>query len=88
MIELQRRADSPEADAIEEQLRDLVVAHKVLVVDDAEGSATDLPVIRDGDVIACGANIPAFLDQLTRDMAEWSRFQSDACYIEDDGTVC
>jgi len=45
-------------------------------------------VIRDGKTTARGPDIPAFLDQLTRDMAEWSRFQSDACYIEDDGTVC
>jgi len=87
MIELQRTADSPTADDIEERLRDLVVAHKVVVVD-AEGPAADLPVISDGKLTARGAEIPGFLDQLTRDMAEWSRFQSDACYIEDDGTVC
>lgn len=86
MIELQRSADSPEADDIEDRLRDLVVAHKVVVVD---ADATDaLPVIRDGGITARGSDIPAFLDQLTRDMTEWSRFQSDACYIEDDGTVC
>ena len=87
MIELQRTADSPAADDIEERLRDLVVAHKVVVVD-VEASGADLPVIRDGKLTARGAEIPGFLDQLTRDMAEWSRFQSDACYIEDDGTVC
>ena len=87
MIELQRTADSPVADDIEDRLRELVVAHKVVVVD-AEEPAADLPVIRDGKLTACGADIPAFLDLLTRDMAEWSRFQSDACYIEDDGTVC
>ena len=87
MIRLRRRADSPEADAIEERLRDLVVAHEVVVVD-AEGLDADLPVIRDGNITARRSDIPVFLDQLTRDMAEWSRFQSDACYIEDDGSVC
>ena len=87
MIELQRSADSPVADDIEKRLRDLVVAHTVVVVD-ADGSVTDLPVIRDGNLTARGSEIPAFLEQLTRDMAEWSRFQSDACYLEDDGTVC
>jgi hypothetical protein len=87
MIELQRSGDSPEADAIEERLRDLVVAHTVVVVD-AEGADADLPVVRDGDITARGSDIPVFLDQLTRDMAEWAHFQSDACYIEDDGSVC
>ena len=87
MIRLRRRTDSPEADAIEERLRDLVVAHEVVVVD-AEGLDADLPVIRDANITARGSDIPVFLDQLTRDMADWSRFQSDACYIEDDGSVC
>jgi hypothetical protein len=87
MIELRRCVDSPVADDIEDRLRELVVAHKVVVVD-AEAADADLPVIRDGDIIARGSDIPVFLDQLTRDMAEWSRFQSDVCYIEDDGSIC
>jgi hypothetical protein len=86
MIEVRRAADSPVADSVESRLRDLVVAHRVVVVD--AGAGSDLPLIRDGKVTVSGAEIPAFLDQLTRDVAEWSRFQSDACYLEDDGSIC
>ena len=87
MIELLRAADSSAADDIESRLRDLVVAHTVVVVDPG-AVESELPALRDGAVTASGPEIPGFLDQLTRDMAEWSRFQSDACYLEDDGSVC
>lgn len=87
MIEVVRTADSSAADEIEERLQSLVVAHTVIVIDSAP-AGTDLPEIRDGATTATGTAIPEFLDQLTRDVAEWSRFQSDTCYLEDDGSVC
>jgi hypothetical protein len=33
-------------------------------------------------------NLRAHLDHLRELMADWDRFQSDACYVEDDGTIC
>jgi hypothetical protein len=85
MIELIRAQDSVVADGIEAALRDLVVAHRITMADQAD---TDLPVIVDGGRRYPADQIPSFLDQLRRDVADWNRFQSDACYIDDDGSVC
>ena len=84
MIELRRPTDSPAADDIAASLRDLVVAFCEIEDDSAEA-----PTLREGDVtLADPAEIAAFLDQLRKDVAQWNAFQSDACFIEDDGTVC
>lgn len=84
MITLYREAQSAEADVVEETLQDLVFAHAVEVVD---GPGEALPRIADGDRVVHGADLPAYLDELRRLKADWSRFQSDACFIGDDG-VC
>ncbi|HEY5727418.1 MAG TPA: hypothetical protein VIV08_02280 [Acidimicrobiia bacterium] len=89
MIELYRASRSPDADRTEEALRDLVVAHTVHVVadpDDAPGGI--LPVVREGDRLVLLPDIPAYLEEVRRLMAEWRRFQSDACFVADDGGVC
>lgn len=90
VIELYRSASRSDlADRTEAALRDLVVRHKVRVVADPAGSpGGELPVIREGDRLVPAAELPAYLDELSRFMADWSRFQSDACYIDDDGVVC
>jgi hypothetical protein len=47
-----------------------------------------LPAIRDnGQMINGPAAISAYLKDLEKFVADWRRFQSDSCYI-DDGEVC
>ncbi len=82
MITLHRPSRSPEADQVEEALRDLVFAHRVEVVEGQDG----LPRITDGTRVVHGADLPGYLEELRRLKADWSRFQSDACYTGDDGT--
>jgi hypothetical protein len=89
VIELYRASRSPEADRTEEALRDLVVAHTVHLVDDpGDAPGGVLPVVREGDRLVSAADIPAYLEEVRRLMAEWRRFQADACFVADDGSVC
>lgn len=84
VIELIRPPRSGAADAIAEQLRDMVVAFEE-VEDPAAGS----PVLRDEGRVASGEEeIASFLAELRRDVALWQKFQTDACYIDDDGGIC
>ncbi len=84
MIELHRPVASPAADEIAATLRELVVAHR-----EVEDDTLDGPVIVDGSTSLSETDaIAAFLEQLRRDVTAWNAFQSDACYIADDGTVC
>lgn len=96
MITLYRTPDSNFADTVEETLRDIVIAHKVEVVTpDADmdqvpaTSRNGLPALDDdGDIVTGEAAINERLDALRQLMRDWDKFQSDACYIDEDGTIC
>lgn len=96
MVTLYRTPGAGFADTIEEALRDMVIAHEVEVVapddslDDVPASSRDdLPVLLDDGVPVTGeAAIKDRLDELRTLMSDWDKFQSDACYIDEDGTVC
>jgi len=72
---------------VENQLVALVVAHTVTVSDPAS-VPVGLPAMEDGRTWVPAAELPSHVRELTRLVGEWRRFQSDACYIEDDGSVC
>ena len=47
------------------------------------------PRLVDRDIDATGVEeIATALESLDEFAREWYRFQSDSCYIDDDGTVC
>ena len=78
---------------IRDALRELVLAHRVIWLDEHAPSplpsGVTLPAIREGDRVIDGqADIAAFLLELEAFAAAWSKFQSDTCYLDDDGTVC
>ena len=84
MIEVVRPEESAAADEIAATLRDMVVAFRE-VADDTRST----PLVRDGEVsLEEPAAIAAFIDELRRDVVAWNAFQSDACFIGDDGEVC
>ncbi len=72
---------------VEGALRDLVVAYRVHRSDSAS-IPVDLPAIRDGERWISAADLPAYLDDLRTFVGQWRKFQADACYLEDDGSVC
>lgn len=84
------------ADAVQDALDEIVIEHEVSNVsseaDLPEGvsvSMQDLPVlVDDGTAYTDPPAIRQHLDELRQLMADWNRFQSDTCHINDDGTVC
>lgn len=93
MIVFFRADDCRECDAIEEALAELVLAHRVVRFagdQPYEGLPEGLspPVLADGgEWFAGGRAIRRRLDELGEFKAEWDKFQSDACYCDDQGNV-
>ena len=92
MIKLYRDENSPQADIIEAEFRDMVLGYDRIVVGEKEAAqlfdATALPVITNNEKIVSGDGIPSYIKELKQLMREWQRFQSDACYVDDDGETC
>jgi hypothetical protein len=94
MIEFYRPVDCPACADIEAVLKELVVAHKVVVVEEGQAAAelkpdVLLPAIKDnGQVVSGPTAIATYLRELEKFVAGWQRFQSDSCYIDDDGAPC
>jgi glutaredoxin len=92
MITLYRTEDCPRCSAIQEVLEALTLAHKVVVVEDSEDPevphAARLPVLDDeGHLIVGRDAILDHLDKLAGFKAEWEKFQTDACYCDEEGNV-
>lgn len=90
MIKIYREETSKQADIIEAEFRDLVLGYDRVVVDpeDAQqqfGVGVSLPVLTDNARVVSGDQIPAYVKELTQFVHSWRRFQSDCCYIDDDG---
>lgn len=94
MPTLYRPPESALADEVQSALADMVIAHDVVTVstdNDVPGdlSRSDVPVLEDdGDLFIDPDAIRERLDTLQTLMADWDRFGSDACYIDDDGMLC
>lgn len=90
MVELYRPPHSRLADEVEETLRDIVIAHRVVVVEPGTAAPVSgpLPALRHDDVVTGEAEIRDYLEKLRRLMEDWSMFQSDACYVGRDGSIC
>jgi len=84
MIKLYRPADCPGCEEIEAVLQELVISHKIIVVE-----GRPIPTLEDsGQVYTGRQEIKTHLQELEQIVADWRRFQSDACYIDDDGELC
>lgn len=93
MIKLYREADSPQADAIEAEFREMALGFDRVVIKRTEaaklfGEETALPVLTDNDRVVSGADIPAYIEELGKLWRDWQLFQGDYCYVDDDGEVC
>ena len=94
MIELYRSPSDRAGLEVEETLKQLVVAHRVIVLDLSQPpvplpSDTSLPALKDKDEIITGStNIATYLKELEQFISDWRKFQSDACFIDEDGKVC
>ena len=93
MIELYRRADCPQCADIEAELKELVVAHKVIIIEEGDmdpalmssRSHIALPALKDNGKLIEGVEaVKTYLQELNEFVASWRRFQSDACYCDED----
>jgi hypothetical protein len=94
MIELYRPVECAICAEIEAALKEMVVAHKVIVVEKNQNSEilppeTPLPALKEnGQIISGQGAIVAHLQELEKFVANWRRFQADSCYLDDDGRMC
>jgi len=92
MIKLYREENSLQADIIEAEFRELVLGYDRVVIDEKESAQlfddTTLPVITNNERVVSGDEIPAYIKELKQLMRDWQRFQSDACYVDEDGETC
>jgi len=92
MLTLYRTPDCPGCRALQAALEAENLAHRVVLVDDdreAELPAgTHPPVLVDEGTVYQGREaIDAHLHELAAFKAEWDKFQTDACYCDDEGEV-
>lgn len=89
---LYRRPDDSWADEIQAALDEMVIDYETETIEDGHpppDDVPDLPALRDeGEIVTGETALRDHLDTLRALMADWDRFQSDACYVEDDGSIC
>lgn len=92
MVTLYRRPENPQSDDIQNALDEMAIAYETNIVENTRALPDDvpsLPALRDDEEVITGEDaLDNHLDTLRELMQDWNRFQSDACYIEDDGTIC
>ena len=93
MVKIYREKISPQADAIEAELQDMIFGYDSEIMDSvaaAEKFGPDhtLPVIANNEKVVSGEDIPAYIKELSTLMKDWQAFQGDSCYINDRGENC
>lgn len=89
MIEIIRREQDPDADWVEAGLKELVLGYKRTLVSEPPLPDQTLPLLRhDARLYQGREGLLAGLRDLERLADAWRRFQSDACYVDDDGESC
>jgi len=89
MIIFYRNSNCTSCESLEDTLKELCIAHKVVVVDennkDKLPAGKRVPVLIDGrKAIQGNRNIAKYLEKLEGFKALWEKFQSDACYCDED----
>ncbi len=89
MIEVFRLAECAFSDEVVEQLQELVLAHRVQVVQQ-HGREKQFPVVKEGKhTYTTRSEIQLLLKQLGREMIVQREMQSDSCKIDPDtGESC
>jgi hypothetical protein len=94
MITVYRTKNGPAGDWVEAEFKALVVGYRrvLLTAEEAAaqfGSEVDLPVITDKETLVYGReSLIAYFQRLEKFVSDWRLFQSDACYINDEGEIC
>ena len=87
VIELHVASETDRARDIEAAFIELVVAHTV-VESERSAAPVDLPAVHENGRWYGPDELDGYLADLRTTVALWRKYQSDACYIEDDGSIC
>ena len=94
MITFYRTKDCEGCQWIQDTLHDMVIVHEVVVVEQGADSWKELPegtrppvLVDDGKIIEGNHAIIKHLDKLEKFKGLWEKFQSDACYCDDEGNI-
>ena len=88
MIEFYRPVECSACAEIEEALKEMVLAHRVIVVEagqlpDGLPANTRLPALKDnGQLITGIEHVRPYMRVLEEVVFEWYKYQSDSCYIK------
>jgi hypothetical protein len=90
MVKLYREKISPQADLIEAELQDMIFGYdsEMMEPDAAArrfGPLHSLPVITNNEKVVSGEEIQAYVQELRVLMTDWQAYQSDCCYVNDQG---
>lgn len=94
MIELYRPVACKACADIEAALKEMVLAHRVVTVEDGQRpealpDSTPLPALKDeGEIITGQTAIQAHLKKLEQIAFEWRKYQADACYVHENDFYC
>ena len=94
MTTLYRKSDCSFCDEIEEELKELVIAHSVINIENEKSTREnheDIPVpyLEDnGKIISGSEEIKKYLEELSKFVSLWRKYQTDSCYIDDDEKTC
>lgn len=94
MITLYRKLNCSFCDEIEEALKGLVIAHSVINIENEKSAKVNhkditLPYMEDnGKIISGSEEIRKYLEELNVFVSLWRKYQTDACYIDDEGQSC
>lgn len=94
MIKFYHEEDCKNCREIEDKLKELVLAHQVIIVgsvkeNDNLPDALSLPVLADDNRLISGSEaIQEHLQKLEKFVREWRKYQSDVCYVDEDGEIC
>jgi hypothetical protein len=89
MIKIYREENSPQADTIEAEFKELVLGYDRVIVESVqaqtmfEGRA--LPVITNNERIVSGDEIQPYIKALGTLMNHWQLYQGDMCMPGEDG---
>ena len=89
MIKLYREENSPQADTIEAEFREMVLGYDRVIVEPAKAQTmfegVALPVITNNDRIVSGEEIQPYIKALETLMNHWQLYQGDMCMPGEDG---
>ena len=94
MIEFVRKENSPFCDSIEERMREMSLSYTARIAGRSGGPQKDDPepeeaplIIDEGKIIKGEEEIYRYLDEMREFKKKWDKFQSDACYCDDEGKI-